>query len=1318
MRPGEVVADRFEIESSAGRGGMGHVYRARDRVSGATVALKVMGAAAEESRFLREAQVLAGLRHPAIVSYVSHGITPAGMAWLAMEWLEGETLRARLSRGGLSISESVGIVARLGDALGVVHAHGLVHRDMKPSNVLLVDGSLERAKVIDFGVVRMATEATMLTATGALVGTPHYMAPEQARGSTAVDARADVFALGCILYRCIAGRTPFAGNDISAVLAKILFEAPPPLRSIVPAVSPELDDLIARALAKDPALRPANGEDLSTKLREIVVTDGAMRAPAAEEPVAITSNEQRVVSVIVARGARDGAVTVGALDTVVDYRAGAGGKPLDQVVAPFGARLEGLVDGTLVATLSSAGNATDLAAKAARCALAMRAHLQGVRLVLATGRARLGELAPVGEAIERALAQVRGSAVDPNAQRAGPSPPPIRLDDVTAGLLDARFDVRSDGEQMDWHSLFGEKEIVDAARMLLGKPTPHVGRARELALLESIHEQCLSEPVASVVLVTAPPGVGKSRLRREYLAALRARGHAKELWIGRGDAMRAGSPFTMIAPWLRSSAAILDGEPLPSQRRKIAARVARAHRSSSASRSTELRRITAFIGELVSIPFEGDDVGDDVGAQLQAARRDGMLMADQLRRAWEDFVSAECEVQPVMLVLDDLHWGDLPSVQFVDAILRNLRDRPLLVVAFARPEVHDIFPAIWQQRGLVEVRLTPLGKRASSDLVRAVLGEVVQTVVDAIVERAEGNALYLEELIRAASEGKSDALPMTVLAMVQARLETLPPEGRRVLRAASVFGGVFWRGGVQALLGGSGDGVDLDAWIRLLVEREVIVSRGEGRFPGAQEYTFRHALVRDAAYAMLLDHDRVTGHALAAVWLEAAGERDALALAEHFERGGEPARALGFYLRAAEQALGGNDLTAAVERAERGIRCGAEGETLGALRRVQVEAHRWLDQTELAIVAAQDAFRVFRPGSTGWCGVAGELALLRGRTGEADQIAAIASALADVVVEADARPALAGALARASVQLLFVGEHDKARALLPRLEELGSSLASTDHVVAARLHWARAFHAQFAGDVANCRAEFAEALGAYQAAGDLRNVCIQRGNLGNMAKELGLWSASEEMLRAVIRDVERLGLQNPRAVAMHNLGFVLARRGRLPEALAVESEARDGLRAHGDRHRVGGLSSVYLAMIHTLAGRPQAAEIEARTSVDELAAVSPFRPFAIATLARAIAAQGRNKEALGVAHEAFSLREKIGEVEEGECFIALVLAETLLAASDHASARGVLQDARSALLARADRIRDTDLRRSFLEEIPEHARTLALAREWLDERVS
>jgi serine/threonine protein kinase len=209
MKAGEQLVDRFELEQQIGAGGMGESFRARDPISGEAVAVKVLSEEHSHhiERFAREVQLLAELSHPGIVRYISHGVTPSGRLFLVMEWLDGEVLKDRLDRGPLTLNEAVTLAMRAAETLGTAHARGIVHRDLKPSNLFLPGGRIDQVKVVDFGIARREGD-TSLTQTGAIVGTLGYMAPEQARTGGRVDARADVFALGCVLIQCVTGAPP------------------------------------------------------------------------------------------------------------------------------------------------------------------------------------------------------------------------------------------------------------------------------------------------------------------------------------------------------------------------------------------------------------------------------------------------------------------------------------------------------------------------------------------------------------------------------------------------------------------------------------------------------------------------------------------------------------------------------------------------------------------------------------------------------------------------------------------------------------------------------------------------------------------------------------------------------------------------------------------------------------------------------------------------------------------------------------------------------------------------------------------------------
>jgi hypothetical protein len=272
---------RFVLEQKVGEGGMGVVYRGSDPSTSQQVAVKLLEHAdpRARTRFAHEAEVLRTLRHERIVRYLDHGTTAEGFDYLVMEWLEGNDLSHVLRRGPLPIADAVraGYEAAMG--LGAAHAGGVLHRDVKPSNLFLEGGSVAALRIIDFGIAHAEHMGTRLTSTGAVVGTPHYMAPEQARGAESV--RTDVYSLGATLYECLTGTPPFSGEHPAAVLLAVMAEPAPSARATRPEVPRELDALLGRMMAKDPRDRPRDMSAVITELGDLLgVAEGRSSAPA------------------------------------------------------------------------------------------------------------------------------------------------------------------------------------------------------------------------------------------------------------------------------------------------------------------------------------------------------------------------------------------------------------------------------------------------------------------------------------------------------------------------------------------------------------------------------------------------------------------------------------------------------------------------------------------------------------------------------------------------------------------------------------------------------------------------------------------------------------------------------------------------------------------------------------------------------------------------------------------------------------------------------------------------------------------------------
>jgi serine/threonine-protein kinase len=262
-RPSSALSDRYRIERELGRGSVARVYLARDLRHGRQVAVKVLRpelrGSVEDERFLREISIAASLHHPHILQLYDSGVAepnePVSGLYYVMPYVEGESLRERIARETqLATKPAVRIAMEVADALACAHQRGIVHRDVKPENIMLEAG---HALLADFGIARALETAggEKLSQSGVVLGTPAYMSPEQAMGKPALDGRSDVYSLGCVLYEMLAGEPPFTGRTNQIILARHLADAVPPLRTVCPAISPSLERVILQSLEKDPARR-------------------------------------------------------------------------------------------------------------------------------------------------------------------------------------------------------------------------------------------------------------------------------------------------------------------------------------------------------------------------------------------------------------------------------------------------------------------------------------------------------------------------------------------------------------------------------------------------------------------------------------------------------------------------------------------------------------------------------------------------------------------------------------------------------------------------------------------------------------------------------------------------------------------------------------------------------------------------------------------------------------------------------------------------------------------------------------------------------
>jgi serine/threonine protein kinase/tetratricopeptide (TPR) repeat protein len=1179
------------------------------------------------------AAALAGLCRDC--SAASPGRRPADASTVLwrLEELDGETLRERVRRGPLSVREALTIGAQVLDALADDHARGRTHGAVTPANVFLrgPDRSLRLLHPPDDPLASAEVA-------------PAYLAPEQARREPAVDGRADVFAAGCVLVECLQGRPPGRGRAAGALARRAAGEE----LALGARVNPLVRPILRRMLAPNRLHRPADTRALAREMATLVT---GRQALARGKPRRATRLEREQ-----------------GIGAVLAIRLPAGQPIPARLLAAaeeFGATTRQVSADCLLASVQGKGTPHDLTARAARCALALKGSFPGAVLGLGIGRSAPGRVHPRGAA-DRARALLRGASAGD-----------IQLDGGAAALLSAGFRVH----QGQGRALLGEPSIVERPRTVLGHDVPCFGRDRELTTLLGLWRECRTEAVSRSVLLTAAAGMGKSRVRHELLDRIEASSEPFQRLLGRGDGLRAGSPFAMLAPALRTAAELQSREPPATSRDRLLDHV-RAQVPGE-----QARRVAAFLGELADVPFPDDEL-----PALRAAREDSRLMADQTLDAWLTYLEARCRARPLLLVLEDLHWGDAPSVQFVDAALRTLRDRPFMVLALARPEVDDTFPNLWAERDLQRIALPPLTTGSASKLVGAARPGSSAAQTSWLVQRAQGNPFYLEELIRTLASG-AQTLPETIVGTLQARFESLGPDAKRVLRAASVFGSTFSAGGVRHLLGEPER--DVDDCLALLVQKEVLFSR-------ESELVFRHALVEDAAYDMLTPADRILGHRSAGAYLESLGGQDPTVLVEHYERGAAPLKAAHWCRHSAEHALHANDPGKAIEQAERGIRLGARGDTLGRLHLAVAQARFWRGEFRQAELSAARASK--KLAGTARFQAIRELIAALGQQAKFSEVERLANRFRRAP-RGKELPSWLDCQVWAAGYLIPGGRYETLARVMAEVQRREKRLEPTSK---ARLQGVQALWEWGSGRLSSAFRRMAVAAREYEALGDIRSLTEMRANEGILLAVLGAFEEAEARLTAALATAERLNLGFVTGGALANLVVVQAKLGNI--ALARTSAARSValLREQGDS-RFEGLAETHWAIAELLDHRPRDAEAHARAAVALVAGVETVLPQALAILAGALLAQGRLRGAALHARTAFEIMERLGRLEDGEARVRLTHARCLAAAGRKAESREVLRVARRRVLEQADAIDVPAWREGFLTRIQENAEVLAMS---------
>ena len=1271
----------FRLEGVLGSGAMGVVYRGV-RGDGQVAAVKVvrahLGSDDLVRRFQREAEIR--IEHPNVVRVLDAGADRDGTPYIAFELLEGESLADRLGHGRARLADVIDIGVQVCRGLEAVHGAGLIHRDLKPANLFSCQGGT--IKLVAFGIALWTDADTRITSVGTVLGTASYLAPEQARGDGDLDARADLWALGVILYEMLTGRPPFDRGSVLPTIVAVLMEEPAPLPAGVPVM---LREVVMRALSKEAALRWPDARTFAAALAACDLGDAgdapvrAQAALAATEVLpgrSITLGENRVVAILLAHDVHDRDV----IERAVKERGGL-------FLQLMGGRAVGLFGGE-----SWEGDEVKRATSAALAA----AGAAG-RIAVASGRATRAGTAISGDVLRKAeescAALPSGVAVDGATARS------LFGDFALVPIAGARlFQVEASSDSGTGTGSLGRghdgHESPDEAL---------IGRRTELAQLRAGIEAALVDGRASAVLLLGPPGIGKSRLRREADAIAAELGQSPTVLMARGEPARREAALALLSAAVlaraRANAAVpgaprIDADAPLEERRAAVLTLAGEALSGVAALDC-----AAFLGEMLGIGMPGS-------LALMAARSDAQLMADRLRVALLDYLSGLCARGPLTLVLEDLQWADKASLAVLDELLDRETESRLLVLATARPELLEEQPQLLAGRSQVRVELRGLSAAEVATLAQRIARRPLpEPLLRAIAERTAGNPLFVEQIVlELRDQDRLDAvlddlpLPLTVEAAVQSRLDHLPGSEKELCKRAALLGRPFSIEEVEAL-GVLGAGKLLAS-----LSRRELCARSRARAERGREWQFRSALVADVAYRMLADELREELHRRAAAFLaraaDAGAEQDDEEIAIHHERGGEAAPAAARYAAAALGSKGQHDPQAVVRCAGRALELGAPADSLFALRMARAGALRFMlrleDQgreLEAARAVAHTPVEHARVGT--------ERAFLLARTGRPAEALAAADAAVAAAREGGNADVLALALGWRAVALIYGGKLAEAAASMAEIEGLGP-LATETRALAA--HW-RAQLATARGDIGQRLRALREAVALYEEVGDLRRAAGDAGNLADVYNRVGAYGDAETALRESLVGLRRVGHKLTEAYTLVNLAYSLTMQGRAREALTTLDEAEALATKVGDT-RLAAFVRLYRARALLAHAPPLAAraiiEAEAAAS-DAIAANLPaVRVTALTLGAAAHLAASEATAALTSSTTAMALLTELGSLEEDEAEVYVIHARVLSASGRDDEAAVVRQRGRERIQQLADLITDEQLRARFLSDVPAH----------------